>query len=420
VTCRATDGAGNTATTSFKVTVTAAPVVTPPAVVTPPVATVVDYVPLAPARLADTRPGESTVDTQFSGQGVLGGGSTLELPVLDRGGIAADATAVALNVTAVDPSGAGFVTVYPCGSDRPTASNVNFTAGAVIPNAVVAKVGAEGKVCFFVSAGTHLVVDANGYFPTTTTFHPLNPARLLETRSGLSTVDGFEQGEGARDAGSITEVKVDDRATVTSDAAAAVLNITITEAKAPGFATVYPCGVPRPLASTINYGTGSTVANLVVSKIGVDGKVCIFTQAATHMVADVDGFFPVATSYQPLVPARLLDTRPGEGTIDGLSLGAGLLPSGTITEVTVTDRGGMPAAAASVVLNVTVTEPTEPGFITVYPCGIDRPLASNLNYGVGTTAANAVIVKVGAGNKVCLFNSNPTQVIADVSGYFPT
>jgi hypothetical protein len=121
-----------------------------------------------------------------------------------------------------------------------------------------------------------------------------------------------------------------------------------------------------------------------------------------------------------LVPARILDTRPGEATIDAQSQGAGLLPSTTATEVTVTDRGGVPAGVESVVLNVTVTGPTQAGFITVYPCGIPRPLASNLNYGVGTTVANAVIVKVGTGGKVCLYNSNPTQLIADVNGYFPT
>ena len=306
VTCTATDGAGNKATTSFKVTVTATPVVTPSGAPA-------DYVPLAPARLADTRPGQSTIDSLFAGEGARSGGSTLELTVAGRGGVAADATAVALNVTAVTPSGDGYVTVYPCGSDRPTASNVNYTSGAVIPNAVVAKIGAAGKVCFFVSAATHLVIDANGYFPTTTTLHPLNPARLLETRSGLATVDGFQQGEGAREAGSITEVQVTDRATVTSDAAAAVLNITITEAKAPGFATVYPCGIPKPLASTINYDAGATVANLVVSKIGTDGKVCIFTQAAAHILADVNGYFPRCDLVPPTRPGTLAGDAPGRG-----------------------------------------------------------------------------------------------------------
>jgi hypothetical protein len=137
------------------------------------------------------------------------------------------------------------------------------------------------------------------------------------------------------------------------------------------------------------------------------------------VLADVNGYFPAVTSYHPLVPARILDTRPGEATIDAQSQGADLLPSTTVTEVTVTDRGGVPAGVGSVVLNVTVTEPTQAGFITVYPCGIARPLASNLNYNVGSTVANAVIVKVGTGGKVCLYNSNPTQLIADVNGYFP-
>jgi hypothetical protein len=72
------------------------------------------------------------------------------------------------------------------------------------------------------------------------------------------------------------------------------------------------------------------------------------------------------------------------------------------------------------VLNVTVTEPTAPGFITAYPCGMDVPLASNLNYGIGTTVAIAAIVQVSSDGKVCLFNSKPTQLVVDVNGYLPS
>jgi hypothetical protein len=85
--------------------------------------------------------------------------------VAGRADIPIEATAVAVNTTAVDPAGPGFVTVYPCGSPRPNASNLNFTAGQTIPNAVVAKVGTDGKVCLFTSGATHLVVDVDGYFP---------------------------------------------------------------------------------------------------------------------------------------------------------------------------------------------------------------------------------------------------------------
>ena len=79
-------------------------------------------------------------------------------------GVAVDASAVVLNVTVTEPVGAGFVTVFPCGSPRPLASNVNFVAGATVANSVVSGVGAGGRVCLFTSAQTQLVVDVNGFF----------------------------------------------------------------------------------------------------------------------------------------------------------------------------------------------------------------------------------------------------------------
>ena len=147
--------------------------------------------------------------------------------------------------------------------------------------------------------------------------------------------------------------------------------------------------------------------------------MCIFTQNGTQLVADVLGYFPAATTFSALVPARLLDTRPDFATIDGQGSGAGVLPIGTITKVHVTGRGGVPSNASTAVLNVTVTEPVAAGFVTVYPCGIDAPLASNLNYALGQTIPNAVIAKVGTNGDVCIFNSQPLQLVADVTGYFP-
>jgi hypothetical protein len=263
------------------------------------------------------------------------------------------------------------------------------------------------------------VVDVNGAFPPSASYQSQNPARVLETRSGLPTVDGQQEGVGLRAGGSVTAVQITGRASVPSDATAVALNVTVTEAQGPGFVTVFPCGSAIPTASNINYSAGSTLANLVVSKIGDGGAVCVFTNQGTHLVVDVNGYFPSTTSYHSLVPARLLDTRPTESTIDGLFLGGGRREAGEVTEVKVTDRGGVPSVAGTVVLNVTVTGPTAAGFITVYPCGIPTPLASNLNYGSGTTVANAVFAKVGTDGKVCLFNSAPTQVVVDVNGFFP-
>ena len=123
------------------------------------------YHPLAaPARLLDTRPGTKTVDGQFAGTGLRPGTSVLELDVAGRGGVPGDAAAVALNVTVTQPTAAGFVTVYPCGVDIPAASNLNFVAGDTIPNAVIAKLGTNGRVCLYTNVATHLIVDVTGYF----------------------------------------------------------------------------------------------------------------------------------------------------------------------------------------------------------------------------------------------------------------
>ena len=97
----------------------------------------------------DSRAGQSTVDGQFAGIGVRAANSITELQVGGRGGVPMDAAAVVLNVTVTAPEGSGFITVFPCGEALPTASNLNFVAGDTVPNAVIVKLGAGGKVCLF-------------------------------------------------------------------------------------------------------------------------------------------------------------------------------------------------------------------------------------------------------------------------------
>lgn len=125
--------------------------------------------------------------------------------------------------------------------------------------------------------------------PCSAFYQAVTPARLLDSRPGLATVDGQSAGIGLRAAGSTTQLQVTGRAGVPGDARAVVLNVTVTEPQGAGYATVWPCGAPRPLASNVNYGPGSTIANEVVVKVGDGGRVCLFTQAATHLVADVAG-----------------------------------------------------------------------------------------------------------------------------------
>jgi hypothetical protein len=107
-----------------------------------------------------------------------------------------------------------------------------------------------------------------------------------------------------------------------------------------------------------------------------------------------------------------MDTREGLG---GLVLGPG-----ETRNLRVTDAAGVPSAGVGAVsLNVTVTEPTASGFLTVWPAGRSQPLASNLNFVPNQTVPNAVIAGVGANGEISIFNSaGNTQVIVDITGWF--
>ena len=156
----------------------------------------------------------------------------------------------------------------------------------------------------------------------------------------------------------MTAVAVAGRAGVPVGAAAVVLNVTVVGPQGGGYVTVFPCGSALPLASNVNVdGAGQTVANAVIAKVGVGGSVCVYTSNATHLVVDVSGFFPAGSAVGALSPARVLDSRPGSGTVDGQLAGIGVRAAGSVTAVAVAGRAGVPAGAAAVVLNVTVVGP---------------------------------------------------------------
>jgi hypothetical protein len=289
---------------------------------------------------------------------------------------------------------------------QPTASNLNYTTGAVVPNAVIAKIGANGQVCVFVSMATDLIVDVNGYFPTTTSLSSINPARVgnatwVDDQRRVATSD--------RDTCCRVGHRGADRRTRHRAERCQRGRVERHRHRGPRrrFVTVYPCGTAIPTASNINYITGSTVANLVVAKIGTASQVCIYTSNTVDLIADINGYFPAKTTYRPLEPARLVETRAGLTTIDTKFQGIGQRSQNSVLALDVTGRGGVPFAATTAVLNITITAPTGPGFITAYPCGFNPPLASNLNYAAGSTVANAVIAKIGTNEQTA--SSTPHQ-----------
>jgi hypothetical protein len=345
------------------------------------------FAPAQPQRILDTRAG-----------GPVSGGTALSLKVAGVGQVPGDAVGVVVNVTATGSSAGGYLTVYPCGSSPPTASNVNFDAGTSVPNLVTAALG-NGQLCIFANVTTHVIVDLAGWYRAGVgaAFTSQSPKRVLDSRSSGSPAQTFT---------------LPLAGVVPGDAVAVAVNLTATQEAGPGYVTAYPCGGAVPLVSNVNFGTGQTVPNSAIVPIGANRSVCFFANTSVQIIVDLAGWFSGSgTSLTTVVPTRLLDTRNGTGGWYGV------LASGQTIDLTVGGVAGVPANAAAVVLNVTVSDAAGAGYLTVYPCGGDVPLASNLNFTAGETRANLVTVRLGTGGKVCFYSFGRVAVIADITGY---
>lgn len=358
-----------------------------------------------PVRVCDTRDGTG------GRTGPLGPGETMNVKIGGVGQIAADAIGVVANVTAVAPSQAHYLTVWPAGAAQPFTSSVNGVPGRAVPNLVIGGIGDDGNISIFNSHGhVDVLVDVFGYIVAGQgdRFFAVTPARVLDTR------DGTGARQGALTSGEAVTVRVAGRGGTAGSASAVVMNLTVTEAEASGFLRATPAGVAPAMTSNVNHEPGDTVANSAIVAVG-DREITFDGVGAKHVVGDVTGYFAVWQSGQqftPVVPARVLDTREGLGT------SRRHIPAGEVIEVQVAGAGGLPAEVAAVVVNVTATNVDRASFVTVWPEG-ERPGTSNLNVDGGQTRANLVIVGVGEDGKIRLANPlSGCDLIADISGYF--
>ena len=377
------------------------------------------YTAVTPMRILDTRVGTGAPAAR------IGPGATVDLQVTGAGGVPdTGVTAVVMNVTAVDPTATSFLTAWPAGEGRPLASALNYAPGDVVPNLVMVKVGAGGRVSLYNHAGaTHVAADVAGWYgddaaSTGDRYHAVTPTRILDTRVGTGA-PAAKVGPG-----STLDLQVAGNGFVpSSGATAVVLNVTAVDPTAASFLTSWPSGQDRPLTSNLNYGPGQIVPNLVVVKLGANGQVALYNHAgSTDITADVAGWYGGETAattggrYAPLTPARILDSRVGTGA-PAVKVG----PGATV-DLQVTGRAGVPDAGVSaVVLNITAIDSTTSNYsyLTAWPAGESRPLASNLNYRNGRIVPNLVVVKVGALGKVSLYNHDGSaHLTADVAGWF--
>jgi hypothetical protein len=230
----------------------------------------------------------------------------------------------------------------------------------------------------------------------------VQPHRILDTRVGL--------GGPAMPAGPGETMRVTVGDAIPADTTALTLNLTAVDPASPGYVTAYSCDEPMPDTSNLNVSS-INVANQATVPLGPSRQICLYSSTTTHLLADVSGTWSAGgeLGLRTIEPARLLDTRV-----------TGTPGAGQIVTVQLAGQAGVPADARAATFTLTVDRPTESGFVTVFPCDTQQPVASHLNYVAGETVANLVTVPLAADGRVCLYTEAAADLLVDVSAAYNT
>ena len=285
------------------------------------------YNPVAPSRLVDSRCSESPLPTGITSSycaslptanstvTTFGGNMTENITVTGLGNVpTSGVSAVVVNLTAIDPSSNGYLTAFPAGATRAVVSTANFNQAKTVPNRVIVEVGTNGQISIYnFSGSTDFTVDVTGYYTdgssssqTGSLFNPVTPTRILDTRCSQSPQPSYCSSENlpsananlsAIQAGKSITVQVTGEASIPSGATAVAGNLTATGGTGGGYLTAY-AGSTASSTSDVNFATGTTDANMVISGINSSGQLNIANggNGSTNVLLDVSGWFTASTS----------------------------------------------------------------------------------------------------------------------------
>ncbi len=242
--------------------------------------TALQFIPVAPCRLVDTRQTGGPIQGQMS----------RDFPLPQEGGcnIPTAAAAYSLNVTVVPQGALGFLTIWPAGQSRPTVSTLNSYDGRIKATAAIVDAGTDGAVSVYVSDTANVILDIDGYFvpaiDSALAFYPVAPCRVADTRlaggggpiAGGTSRDFAVQGVGCP---------------VPPEATSYSLNFTAVPQGPLYVLKAWPTGGSLPNVSTLNDYTGTVVANAAIVGAGTGGDVSVWVSNDSDLVIDVNGYF---------------------------------------------------------------------------------------------------------------------------------
>ena len=347
-----------------------------------------------------------------------------DLKIAGLYGVPADAVAVVLNVTAVAPTAAGTLTLFPKGTAKPATKNLDFTIGATVSNVVTVGLGAglpanAGFISIANSAGsTNVIVDVVGYYKGDVGSYltMVSPARALNTSTTIPKTP----------IGSVMpkDIKIAGLYGVPADATSVVLNVIALAPTAAGSLTVYPKGTIKPATKNINFALGKTTSNMVIVKLGTGlpanaGFISIANSAgSTNVIVDVVGYFSASATGSRFFTKTAVRTF---NTADGTGGSLAKIGAGATVKLTIAGRSGIPAVGVrAIVMNVSASGQSVATGITVFAAGSTKPAMTQINGVVNTPVSASVLSALGeTPGKVGIFNSaGTTNVMADLAGFF--
>jgi hypothetical protein len=308
-------------------------------------------------------------------------------------------SAALVNLTMTGASAPGYLTAGNCSTvqnESRNRSNGNHVAGQDMANLGVVPIDGNGQFCLYNDQALNMLADLQGVFRSggALRFSQFSSPRF-DTRFGTKPPGG-------------RKVRITTGAPAGTQAV--LVNLTMTEAAAPGYLTADRCSTleeREQQRSNANYVAGQNIANLSVVPVDTDGSFCVYTSTSVHVASDLQGVFSPggALSFTPVSTARF-DTR-----------SSGRPAANTIRKVTT----GLAPGTELALVNVTMTQSDGGGYITADRCSALSPglqQKSNANFAGGRDIANLAVVPLDADGNFCIYTERPVHLIVDVQGAF--
>lgn len=212
-------------------------------------------------------------------------------------GAPASPAAWVINTTAVSPSTDGYLTIHPAGTERSSASNINYSVGQTIAGLSMVHSTPDEGIVIYSHGETDVVVDVVGWVDEGGSFKPIAPARAMDSRIDphmflYETVDPAVAG------------------VPTGGASAVLVNITADPGLFPGYVTGFRTTGPKPNTSLLNHKADQIISNSAIIPVAEDGTIRVFQQQNGHLIVDVLGYIEGAPEPDP-APIELTDSAMG-------------------------------------------------------------------------------------------------------------